>query len=101
MSKHAWLVLLVGVNLALLSGIFLKVSAPREARAQAIGGVMPYLIVTGKAPGGSAAAVYLLDLSSRTMFCMQPNNAGELQLLDRRDLARDFGRQDAGSGRPK
>ncbi len=96
MSMRSILVLLAGLNLALLGGLFLLSWTPPEAAAQGIGRGTEYVLVAAQAELRSDA-VYLFDLRTRQMHAFRstfPRVVGQpvrVALMNSRDLNRDFG----------
>lgn len=97
MSKRSLLVLLVGLNLALLAALILSVYTPPAAYAQAPGRSGDYLLVSGRIQA-EHDAVYLFDLRNRLLhvFRAVPGQPINVVAVDTRELARDFRR---GEGR--
>lgn len=97
MSKRVLIVILVGLNLVLLSGVVLTAYSPPAAMAQAVGRGGEYILIAAEAELASDA-VYLIDLRLKQMYAFRstfPRMAGEptrVALLAQRDLARDFGK---------
>jgi len=97
MSKRGVIVLLVGVNLALLAGLILITYTPSPAMAQAVTRSGEYILVAAEAQLDNDV-IYLLDLGTRQLHAFR----GELPVMAEqpirvrwyhsRDLARDFRR---------
>lgn len=91
MSRHAILVMLVGVNLLLLATIILTAYSPPAAYAQAVGGAGNYIMVSGQIDPGHDA-VYLFDLRNRFLHVITSSRGRPVTIsrVDTRDLSRDF-----------
>jgi hypothetical protein len=95
MSKQAFLIVLVAVNLALLACLLLSSYTPPQAYAQAVSLRGEFILISAQAEQNNDT-IYLLDLARRQMHAFRaamPVAAGQ-QLMVRwyytRDLVRDF-----------
>lgn len=92
MNKQSIIVLLVGVNLALLATLILISAAPPAAHAQVAPVGQNFAMVTAKFRAG-VDALYVLDLSTRRLHLFVPgrdmNNRRALY-VGYRDLVKDF-----------
>lgn len=91
MSRHAVLVLLVGLNLLLLAALILSVYSPPPAYAQAAARSGDYILLSGRIQA-SHDAVYLFDLRNRLLhtFRATPGQPTRIAPADTRELMRDF-----------
>jgi hypothetical protein len=90
MNKSFGVILLVGVNLALLAILVGTAYPPPAAMAQPVGGAGNYLLVCGNTEQDSDA-IYLLDLANRNLHTFTVRK-GQVRLEYRgfRDLEQDF-----------
>lgn len=92
-SKHAVLVMLVGINLLLAAVLIFTSTPPPAAYAQAGGRPGEFVSVTAQVSGQSFDSLFLLDLRARKLHAFVPRIGNrKLQYGGYRDLAQDFGR---------
>lgn len=96
MTRRAWIVLLAGVNVALLAAIVLTVYTPPSALAQAVAARRgEYLLVSGRAEV-SNDALFLVDAGGRKLHifrtAIRQSNVEPAVMVytGGRDLAQDF-----------
>jgi hypothetical protein len=95
MSRQAFIILLVGVNLLLLACLILTSYSPPEAQAQPVSLRGEFILVSAQATQDNDA-IYLLDLARRQMhvFRAEVPKVAEQPVMVRwystRDLTRDF-----------
>lgn len=89
--KNTILVLLVVCNLVLLSAVLLSAMHGPAAYAQQATMPANYIAIAAEVQNGYDA-VYLIDLNKRRLNLLLPARGGRtvLELLDSRDLTRDF-----------
>ena len=95
MSRQAFIILLVGVNLLLLGVLILSSYSPPEAQAQPVSLRGEFILVSAQATEDNDA-IYLFDLARRQMhvFRAAVPTVAEQAIMVRwyssRDLVRDF-----------
>lgn len=97
MVTRLLIILLVGINLALLAALLLVNPGPSIALAQAVPQAGNYVMVTGKIQD-DFDAIYLVDLNSRTLhgFTVKNTTPHKLEYHGYRSLLADFRRLPAG-----
>lgn len=90
MSKRAWVVLLVGVNLLLLTSLIVTAWDLPKANAQAAPLASNYMMVAGVIMN-QHDGLYIIDLSSRRIHMFEVDRTSkQLVAVDVRDLKQDF-----------
>jgi hypothetical protein len=97
MKRPLAVILLVGVNLALLACLVHVAFPPPAAQAQAIGGAGNFLVVCGNIQS-DYDAIYVIDLGKRVLHTFTVKKGKpEVEYRGARDLKVDFRRE---SGQP-
>jgi len=100
MGKRSIVVLLVGVNVVLLTVLIVTAWDLPKANAQAAPLASNYVMVAGVVQSDHDA-LYIIDLSARTMHVFDIDRTNRnFNLLDMRDLRRDFRAEERAGGRP-
>ena len=95
LTKHALIVLLVGLNLFLLGVLLIGSYSLPGAYAQPQARAGDFVCVTAKVRGQSYDVYYVLDLPQRRLHAFYPasQQTREHTHAGSRDLAADFGRK--------
>lgn len=90
MTKRAWVVLLIGVNLTLLTTLVVSAWDLPRANAQAAPLASNFVMVAGQIQNNHDG-LYIIDLSSRRLYVFEVDRTSkQLVQLDVRDLQQDF-----------